>query len=110
MGQYAIRRVSPLWFRRWSRKGAAVFHSLHTVVLIARLSSSVLSSLSRKTLGLSLGQGVRSMQLLPEGSRENEDDEANDPIGTSILLPQAVALVVALEEAKEGQVLPFSPH
>lgn len=52
MGKPAYRTTAPLWFRRWSRSQAAVFHSLHSVVLIGCLRANVLVSLSRKTASL----------------------------------------------------------
>lgn len=44
--------TAPLWFRRWSRSRAAVFHSLGQAVVIGHLRATVLARLERKTATL----------------------------------------------------------
>lgn len=77
MGKSACRLAAPLWFRRWSRSRAAVFHSLRSVVLIGRLRTSVLLSLGRKSMTLSVElcrEGASPLELGHSLPGEVEDD------------------------------------
>ncbi|WP_152568328.1 hypothetical protein [Porphyromonas sp. COT-290 OH3588] len=66
--------VARLWFRRWSRSRAAVFHSLGTAVMIGRLSSSVLDSLARKSRTLAVESEARG-EVSYQAKHEGEDEE-----------------------------------
>ena len=59
-----------LYFRRWTRSSAAVFHSLGHCVTIGHLSSSVLERLSAKTTTLATTPAVCGTLAPTEGSRE----------------------------------------
>lgn len=67
MDRHKPKRVAPLWFRRWSRSGAAVFHSLHSVVLIGRLGMSVLRSLGHKRGNASSQMALQTERPWPRG-------------------------------------------
>lgn len=59
-----------LYFRRWTRSSAAVFHSLGHCVTIGHLSSSVLERLSAKTTTLATTPAVCGTLAPTEGSCE----------------------------------------
>ena len=62
-----------LYFRRWTRSSAAVFHSLGHCVTIGHLSSSVLERLSAKTTTLATTPAVCGALAPTEGSREEAE-------------------------------------
>ena len=62
-----------LYFRRWTRSSAAVFHSLGHCVTIGHLSSSVLERLSAKTTTLATTPAVCGTLAPTEGSREEAE-------------------------------------
>ena len=62
-----------LYFRRWTRSSAAVFHSLGHCVTIGHLSSSVLERLSAKTTTLATIPAVCGTLAPTEGSREEAE-------------------------------------
>lgn len=59
-----------LYFRRWTRSSAAVFHSLGHCVTIGHLSSSVLERLSAKTTTLATTPAVCDTLAPSEGSHK----------------------------------------
>ncbi|MDO4692894.1 MAG: hypothetical protein Q4A64_08485 [Porphyromonadaceae bacterium] len=66
--------VARLWFRRWSRSRAAVFHSLSAAVMIGRLSSSILDSLARKSRTLAVEREA-SGDISYQVRYKDEDEE-----------------------------------
>ena len=62
-----------LYFRRWTRSSAAVFHSLGHCVTIGHLSSSVLERLSAKTTTLATTPAVCGTLAPTEGSCEEAE-------------------------------------
>lgn len=74
-----------LYFRRWTRSSAAVFHSLGHCVTIGHLSSSVLERLSAKTTKLATIPAVCGTLAPTEGSRE-EAEVLEDGMLSELLL------------------------
>lgn len=59
-----------LYFRRWTRSRAAVFHSLGHCVTIGHLTGSVLERLSAKTMTLATTSAVCGWLTLSAGENE----------------------------------------
>lgn len=70
--------TAPLWFRRWSRSRAAVFHSLGQAVAIGHLRATVLARLERKTATLIYKTWQDSVLITPhEWTTALEEAEAS---------------------------------
>ena len=84
-----------LYFRRWTRSSAAVFHSLGHCVTIGHLSSSVLERLSAKTTTLATTPAVCGTFAPTEGSREEaevlEEAMLSELLLALILTPQSTS-------------------
>ena len=66
-----------LYFRRWTRSRAAVFHSLGHCVTIGHLTGSVLERLSAKTMTLATTSAVCGW-LTPSVGENEEVQEAHE--------------------------------
>ncbi len=65
-----------LYFRRWTRSRAAIFHSLGHCVTIGHLTGSVLERLSAKTMTLATTSAVCGL-LTPSVGENEEEQEAH---------------------------------
>jgi len=91
-----------LYFRRWTRSRAAVFHSLGHCVTIGHLTGSVLERLSAKTMTLATTSAVCGW-LTPSAGENEEVQEAHEAHEAALLCGLFGELISSLTPATSAQ-------
>ena len=88
-----------LYFRRWTRSRAAVFHSLGHCVTIGHLTASVLERLSAKTMTLANTSAVCGW-INPSAGENEEGQEAYEEVLLCGLFGELISSLIPATSAQ----------
>lgn len=88
-----------LYFRRWTRSRAAVFHSLGHCVTIGHLTTSILERLSAKTMTLATTSSVCGL-LTPSAGENEEGQEAHEEVLLCGLFGELISSLIPATSAQ----------
>lgn len=98
-----------LYFRRWTRSRAAVFHSLGHCVTIGHLTASVLERLSVKTMTLATASAVWGLLTTSAGENEEEQEAQEETLLCGLFGELISTLIPATSAQPSSSYLRVAP-